>query len=187
VNQTPDTNPVDFNAQPVLEDDLVRIRPLEAADLEPLYAVASDPLIWEQHPAKRYQREIYEGFFTDSIASGGALAIIDNATGEIIGSSRYIWLDGVTRAIEIGYSFLARSHWGGKYNGAVKALMLDHAFDTFDCVIFYIATQNVRSRRAVEKIGGEQIFIEDYPDVVKKSDADVTYQILRDHWRQLTL
>jgi RimJ/RimL family protein N-acetyltransferase len=90
----------------------------------------------------------------------------------------------VTTAIEIGYSYLARAYWGGIYNSAVKTLMLNHAFNTFDTVIFYIAKQNMRSRKAVEKIGGEQIFITDYPQLVKKSEADVTYRITREAWQE---
>jgi RimJ/RimL family protein N-acetyltransferase len=119
--------------------------------------------MWDQHPAKRHQRDVYEKLFADSIASKGAMVIIDKATGKIIGSSRYLWPEGVTTVIEIGYSYLARAYWGGIYNSAVKTLMLNHAFNTFDTVIFYIAKQNMRSRKAVEKIGGEQIFITEYP------------------------
>ncbi len=47
-----------LNRQPTLEDELVRLRPLEEADSEALYEVAQDPLIWEQHPSDRYQRAV---------------------------------------------------------------------------------------------------------------------------------
>jgi RimJ/RimL family protein N-acetyltransferase len=115
-----------FNTQPILEDSLVHLRPLLPEDIEPLWAVASDPLMWDQHPAKRHQRDVYEKLFADSIASKGAMVIIDKATGKIIGSSRYLWPEGVTTVIEIGYSYLARAYWGGIYNSAVKTLMLNH-------------------------------------------------------------
>jgi RimJ/RimL family protein N-acetyltransferase len=173
-----------FNTQPILEDSLVHLRPLLPEDIEPLWAVASDPLMWDQHPAKRHQRDVYEKLFADSIASKGAMVIIDKATGKIIGSSRYLWPEGVTTVIEIGYSYLARAYWGGIYNSAVKTLILNHAFNTFDTVIFYIAKQNMRSRKAVEKIGGEQIFITEYPQLVRKSEADVTYRIKREVWQE---
>ena len=130
-------------------------KPLLADDFAALYAVASDPLIWEQHPNKnRYQRDIFGVYFQGAIESRGALRVFDNATGELIGSSRYYELDEAQRAVAIGYTFVARSHWGGLYNRALKALMLEHAFRSVDRVIFHVGAANLRSRRAMEKLGG---------------------------------
>jgi RimJ/RimL family protein N-acetyltransferase len=58
--------------------------------------------------------------------------------------------------VEIGWTFLARSHWGGKYNGQMKELMLRHAFRFVERVVFLIGEHNLRSQRAVEKIGGRR-------------------------------
>lgn len=147
-----------FDRQPVLQGDLIEIRPLRPEDYDALFVVASDPLIWEQHPeSTRYQEEVFRGFFRGALESGGAFVAIDRQTGRIIGSSRYHGYDQATSEIEIGWTFLARSHWGGVYNGEMKRLMLDHAFQFVENVIFLIGPQNVRSRRAVEKIGGELI------------------------------
>ena len=79
---------------------------------------------------------------------------IDRRDGAIIGSSRYHGFDPVKREVEIGWTFLARRYWGGRYNREMKRLMLEHAFRFVDRVIFVIGPQNFRSRRAVEKIGG---------------------------------
>ena len=145
--------PVDL--QPTLAGDLVHLRPLRADDFDALYAVASDPLIWEQHPAHdRWKRDVFEAFFREAMASGGALVALDAASGAVIGSSRYHGYDAVTRDIEIGWTFLARAYWGGAYNGEMKRLMLDYAFRFVDSVAFKIGPHNWRSRRAVEKIGG---------------------------------
>jgi len=117
--------------------------------------VASDPLIWEQHPAQdRYEEEVFKEFFREALESGGALVVIDRKTQKIIGSSRYFGFEATKREIEIGWTFLARSHWGGKYNGELKRLMLDHAFRLVESVVFLIGPTNVRSQKAVEKIGG---------------------------------
>ena len=117
--------------------------------------MASDPLIWEQHPAHdRYQEEVFKEFFREALESGGAFVVIDRKTQEIIGSSRYFGFEPGKREIEIGWTFLARSHWGGKYNGELKRLMLDHAFKFVESVVFLIGPTNVRSQKAVEKIGG---------------------------------
>ena len=144
-----------FDLQPVLEGGSLSLRPLRPKDFHALYAVASDPLIWEQHPVKdRYTEEVFKGFFQEAMESGGALIATDAKDGQVIGSSRFHGYDGEKSEIEIGWTFLARSHWGGVYNGEMKRLMLRHAFGFVKSVIFLVGPQNVRSQRALEKIGG---------------------------------
>ena len=143
-----------FDLQPTLRGELLALRPLAPADFDALFAVASDPLIWEQHPARdRYQREVFAKLFQESLDSSGALVAIDSRTGSIIGSSRFFGYNEAKSDIEIGWSFLARAYWGGVYNGEMKRLMLAHAFRFVRSVIFLIGPQNIRSQRAVEKIG----------------------------------
>jgi len=147
-----------FDSQPFLNGELVELRPLRADDYDDLYAVAVDPLIWEQHPAgNRHEEPVFQAFFRDALASGGALIVTDLASRRIIGSSRFHGYDEERSEIEIGWTFLARSHWGGRYNGEMKRLMLRHAFRFVDNVIFLIGTGNIRSQRAVEKIGGVRV------------------------------
>lgn len=147
-----------FDLQPTLKGDLLELRPLQATDFNDLFAVAADPLIWEQHPVKdRYQKEIFEDFFRESLESGGALIAIDSMKGKAIGSSRFHGYDHNKSEVEIGWTFLARSHWGGIYNKEMKRLMLEHAFNYVNSVIFLVGIQNIRSQRAVEKIGGIRI------------------------------
>lgn len=144
-----------FDAQPELRGELVALRPLREADHDALYDVARDPRIWEQHPASdRYQPDVFREFFRDAIESGGALIAIDAVSGHVIGSSRFHAYDESRRDVEIGWTFLARSHWGGRYNGEMKRLMLEHAFRSVDTVIFLVGPGNLRSQRAVERIGG---------------------------------
>ena len=144
-----------FDRQPVLKGALVQLRPLRVEDFDQLFAAASDPAIWEQHPVKdRYREEVFRQYFRDAIESGGALLASDATTGRVIGSSRFHGYDPEKSEIEIGWTFLARSHWGGIYNGEMKQLMLRHAFQFVDHVIFKIGPNNRRSQKAVEKIGG---------------------------------
>jgi RimJ/RimL family protein N-acetyltransferase len=143
-----------FEFQPALHGDLVELRPLQADDYDALYAVASDPLIWEQHPNNdRHEAGVFREFFREALASGGALVVSDARTGKPIGSSRYHAYDPDTGEVEIGWTFLARSYWGGRYNAELKRLMLDHAFRFVRSVVFVIGPRNLRSQRAVEKIG----------------------------------
>lgn len=144
-----------FDAQPSLKGELLQLRPLRAEDYAALFAVASDPLIWEQHPScDRYKEEVFKVFFRKALERGGALIATDSKTGHVIGSSRFHGYDQERSEVEIGWTFLARSHWGGAYNGEMKRLMLQHAFTFVSRVVFLIGEHNLRSRRAVEKIGG---------------------------------
>ncbi len=141
--------------QPHLSNNLVKIRPLAAGDFEDLYAAANDPLIWEQHPVKRYKREVFEGFFKSSLETGGALVILDAKTNEIIGSSRFNLIPNVDKAIEIGWSFLMRKYWGGVYNKSFKHLMMEHAFQYWTHVLYYVDRDNLRSKVAMMKLGAK--------------------------------
>jgi RimJ/RimL family protein N-acetyltransferase len=143
----------EFDPQPHLVGRLVELRPLRAEDYDALYAAASDPLIWELHPDERWREDVFRDFFAQHLASGGALLILDPATGEVIGTSRYHGYDAERSEVEIGWTFLVRSRWGGAANGELKQLMLDHAFRSVDRVIFLAAVGNLRSRRAIEKLG----------------------------------
>ena len=150
----PDTAP-SYDLQPTLKGELLELRPLRSTDFAALRAVASDPRIWEQHPAKeRAQPDGFRKFFQDALDSGGALVAYDTRDGKVIGSSRFFGYDRERNEVEIGWTFLARSHWGGRYNGEMKRLMIDHAFRFVNCVVFLVAPENYRSQRAVEKIGG---------------------------------
>jgi RimJ/RimL family protein N-acetyltransferase len=142
--------------QPTLEGERLLLRPLRADDWEATFAVASDPLIWEVHPANdRWQEPVFRAYFDDALAQGGALAVIDRATGAIIGSSRFQNHDPADGgSVEIGWTFLARSHWGGAYNAEMKRLMLAHALKSVERVVFRVGETNWRSRGAMEKIGG---------------------------------
>lgn len=143
--------------QPVLEGPRLRLRPLKSADFESLYIAASDPLIWEQHPAPdRHERKVFEQFFNRGLKSKGALAILDKSTNELIGTSRYYDLEG-RDSVCIGFTFLTRPYWGGGFNRELKFLMLDHAFIYVRRALFHVGEQNLRSRKAMEKIGGKLV------------------------------
>ncbi|HWC96936.1 MAG TPA: GNAT family N-acetyltransferase [Candidatus Sulfopaludibacter sp.] len=144
-----------FELQPYLTGELLELRPLRAEDWDALFAAASDPEIWAQHPASdRYREEVFRDFFQGALQSGGGFVVIDKASGEVIGSSRYYGYVEEKREIEIGWTFLVRSRWGGAYNAEMKRLMLDHAFQFVDRVLFSVGPANVRSQKAMEKIGG---------------------------------
>lgn len=146
----------EFDLQPTLRGDLVEVRPLVPEDFDALFAAAGDPLIWEQHPeSDRYRREVFQRYFDGAIGSKGAFAIIDRRSGRIIGSSRYWNLNPADSEVEIGWTFLEREFWGGAYNRELKSLMIDHALQFVNRVVFIVGEKNLRSQKALEKIGAK--------------------------------
>lgn len=170
-----------FDRQAVLEGERILLRPYRPEDYEALYAVASDPLIWEVHPAHdRWQEPVFRAFMADAVEQGGTLVAIDRASGEVVGSSRFQGLDEARSQVEIGWTFLARKCWGGAYNREMKRLMLAQAFTGVQRVVFHIGADNGRSRKACEAIGGR---LTDATDVVERGGAmvlHVIYEITRD-------
>ena len=145
---------MEFDLQPTLKGNLIELRPLMPADFDALFAAASDPLIWEQHPENdRYAREVFQRYFDGAIDSKGAFAIIERETGRIIGSSRYCNLNPSESEVEIGWTFLETQFWGGMYNRELKSLMLNHAFQFINRVVFVVGETNLRSQKALLKIG----------------------------------
>lgn len=164
-----------FDLQPVLPGKLLSMRPLRPDDFADLYAVAADPLIWQQHPASnRHEEGVFQQFFREALESGGALLATDAKDGKAIGSSRFHGFDAKASEVEIGWTFLARSYWGGGYNQEMKRLMLAHAFRFVDRVLFVVGAGNVRSQKAVEKIGAVRIGTRHGAD----SQENVVYEIL---------
>jgi len=175
---------MNFELQPFLKNEFVKIKPLREEDFETLYKIASDPLVWEQHPNKdRYKREVFETFFEGAMKSKGAFLVFDAKTNQPIGSSRYNDFNPEAKSIEIGYTFLAKDHWGTTYNRALKTLMLDHAFQFVDRVLFYIGAVNIRSQKAIEKLGAKkvrEITMEYYGE---PSKLNFEYQISKEDWK----
>ena len=147
-----------FELQPTLRGERIELRPLVPDDFGAVLAAASDPLIWEQHPEPdRYQPAKLQRYFDGAIASKGAFAVIERASGRIIGCTRYCNLDPPAGEVEIGWTFLERAYWGGAFNGEMKRLMIDHALRFVPRVVFVVGAGNMRSRKALEKIGATLI------------------------------
>ncbi|OXG02274.1 hypothetical protein BC749_10537 [Flavobacterium araucananum] len=152
-------NNSEFNLQPaLLEDEITKLVPLQESDFDALYKVASDPLIWEQHPMKdRYKIEVFRSFFDAAINSKSAFLILDKKTNEIVGNTRYYDYNPERSSIAIGFTFIARKFWGGLYNKSNKKLLIDYAFQHVDSILFHIGADNIRSQKAVAKLGGLKV------------------------------
>lgn len=166
--------------QPRLFGKLLRTRPLTSEDFEVLYAAANDPLIWEQHPDPlRYQRDIFQRYFDSGIACKGCLVIEEINTSEVVGSSRFYDFSQDKMEITVGFTFLKRSCWGGKFNRELKHLMLNHAFKFVDTVLFDVGSENRRSRKALEKIGAILVRQDEKSDRLGKKIVAMTYSLTK--------
>lgn len=173
-----------LDLQPTLENDLVILRPLDLKDYTSLYQIASDPLIWVQHPCSdRYKEDVFKVFFADSLNSKGALIVVNKMTNQAIGSTRFKRINGVDNAIEIGWTFLSRIYWGGQYNKSIKYLMCTYAFKAIDDIVFYIDKQNIRSQKAVEKLGGIRIISPEFSQLISNNKSNLTYRISKTEWK----
>ena len=168
--------------QPVLEGERLLLQPLQPDDWDALFAVASDREIWAIHPAHdRWQEPVFRAFFDGALANRGAVAVIDKQTGAIVGSSRWQDHDPVDGgSVEIGWTFLARSHWCGLFNPELKRLMLAHAFTHVRRVVFHVGETNLRSRRALEKIGARLTDRTDMTFIAGRDVRHVIYEITRE-------
>lgn len=147
-----------MNLQPTISNELITIKPLQENNFESLFTIASDQLLWEQHPNNdRYKKEVFQLFFENAIQSKGAFIVINNKTNEIIGSSRYYEFNEVEKSIVIGYTFISRAFWGKNYNSSLKELMINYAFQFVNKVYFHVGETNYRSQKAVEKLGAIKI------------------------------
>lgn len=167
--------------QPTLTGERLLLRPLAPEDWDALFAVAADPLIWELHPAHdRWREPVFREYFANALKFNGAVVVIDRASGAIVGSSRWQGFDAERSSVEIGWTLLARSHWGGSWNRELKRLMIGHALRHVALVEFQVGEGNLRSRRALEKIGGR---LSDRSTVVEMAGGPVRhviYEITRD-------
>jgi len=172
---------MEFDLQPTLTGESLILRPLRPDDLEALWAVARDPLLWAQHPDQtRHTREGFERFFAAALA-GGALAVVDRRSGRVIGSTRYYERDAQRREVAVGYTFLAREFWGGRANREMKRLLIEHAAPHADAIWFHVGSQNLRSRRAMEKLGAEAAFEGQRPQNGEMVDF-IYYRIAPARW-----
>ncbi len=176
---------MNFELQPTITNELIKISPLKKEDFDDLYKVASDPLIWEQHPNKnRYQMEVFRNFFKGAIDSNGSVLVQELATGKVIGNSRYYDYDVDNNSIKVGYTFLSRDCWGKNYNLSLKELMFNYAFQFVDKIILHVGATNYRSQKSIEKVGAiksGELDVAYYGEPMKKN---FIYEVIKANWEE---
>jgi RimJ/RimL family protein N-acetyltransferase len=172
-----------FNIQPTLENEQLILLPLQEDDFDALYAVASDPDIWKQHPNKdRWKREVFQTFFEGAMQSKGTFKIIDKATGDIMGSTRFYDYNEQENSILIGYTFYATRFWGKGINHTVKTMMLDYIFQFVSKVYFHIGAENIRSQIAISRLGVTKIAEQEITYFGEAPKMNFVYELIRVDW-----
>ena len=148
-----------------------------------MYAVASDPKIWEQHPNKdRWKKDVFQVFFEGAIQSKGAYKIIEKSTGKIAGSTRIYDYNEEDSSVLIGYTFYATAYWGKGINHSVKALMLDYLFQFVSQVFFHIGSNNTRSQIAIDRLGAKKVDEQEVAYFGEAPKLNYVYRITREEW-----
>ncbi|MFZ4428272.1 MAG: GNAT family N-acetyltransferase [Saprospiraceae bacterium] len=172
-----------FSIQPILEDDRAALYPLRREDFEALYAAASDPAVWAQHPnPDRWQRPVFEVFFEGAMQSAGAFRIVDKSSGDLAGSTRIYGYDPLEDSIMIGYTFFATRYWGKGFNPATKALLFDYLFQYVSKIRFHIGASNLRSQIAITRLGAEKVAELEVAYFGEAPKTNFEYCLTRDHW-----
>lgn len=174
---------MNFSVQAILQDQEYELIPLQQGDFAALYEVASDPEVWKQHPNKdRYQKEVFRNFFTGAMESKGAFKIIEKASGNILGSTRFYDYDEEDNSIFIGYTFYGTDSWGKGINRKIKKLMLDYIFGFMNQVHFHVGKDNIRSQKAMEKLGAHAIAEQEVAYFGEPSRTNIVYEIKKENW-----
>lgn len=175
---------MNFSIQPTLENDNIQLVPLKETDFERLFLVASDPEVWFMHPNKeRYKREVFQNFFTGAIESKGAFLIIDKNTDEVLGSTRFYDFNDNEKSILIGYTFYGTKSWGKNINAGVKKMMLDYIFQFVEKVFFHVGKDNIRSVKAMTKLGADNLGEQEVAYFGEDSKTNVVFQIKKEDWK----
>jgi RimJ/RimL family protein N-acetyltransferase len=172
-----------INMQPTLQSESLILYPLHQKDFMALYTVAADPGIWAQHPNKdRWKSEVFKTFFEGAMQSGGAFRVVEKATGQTIGSTRFYDYNDKDGSIFIGYTFYGRGYWGRGINPMVKALMLNYIFRFVDRVFFHIGAGNIRSQVAISNIGAVKVAEQEVAYFGEMPKLNFVYEITKVSW-----
>jgi RimJ/RimL family protein N-acetyltransferase len=152
-----------MNLQPVtLSGRVVRLEPLSLVHAESLLQVTQDPEIWQYLSMDLSTLPAIETWINIALeeqARGVSLpfAIVEQSSGQVIGSTRYMDIRPKDRGLEIGWTWLTKRVWRTAVNTECKFMLLKYAFEDLQYVRVQLKTdaRNTRSRNAIERIGGQ--------------------------------
>lgn len=184
-----------MNVEPVtLAGRWVRLEPLAVRHAEEIFAAGREPEVWaflwrdaldSVDDARAWIAEALQ-----SAAAGVQLpfAIVEQAGGRVVGSTRYLEIAPADRRLEIGWTWLARPVWRTPVNTECKYLLLSHAFETLGCLRVQLKTdlRNRRSQQAIERLGAvREGILRKHMILSPKNNyqrTTVMYSIVDDEW-----
>ena len=147
----------------VLRGSRVRLEPLNADHAEPLAQVGLDPQLWRWIPSAVNtidDMRAYVAIALEERRRGTSMpfAVVDESSGQVIGSTRYANIDRANRRLEIGWTWYAPASQRTAANTETKLLLLTHAFEALGAIRVEFKTDvlNERSRAALARIGAVQ-------------------------------
>jgi N-acetyltransferase len=176
---------------PTLAGRHVTLRPLAREDRDALVEATGDGRLWELFYSLAPGPETIDLWlaytFRDQEQGRGMPFTVLDATGKVVGSTRYLRINPANRRVEIGGTFYARGVQRTGVNTEAKLLLLAHAFDTLGCVCVQLRTDwfNKASQRAIERLGAKQDGVLRGQRVMPDGRVrdTVVYSILDHEWR----
>ena len=153
-----------MHVQPTtLEAHGLRLEPLALSHEAGLRAAAADGALWTLRVTSVPEPETTGAYIETALrmqAQGTRLpfAVVDVASGQVLGSTSYHDILPEVHRLEIGYTWYAQRWQRSQVNTTCKWLLLRHAFDTLDCAVVGWRTDNfnLRSQRAIERLGARK-------------------------------
>jgi N-acetyltransferase len=141
----------------------IRLEPLALAHEEGLRQAAADGALWNIRVTSVPEPENTKKYIEDALkmrADGNrfAFAVVDEATGKVLGSSSYHDILPAVKRVEIGYTWYAKSVQRSHVNSTCKLMLMTHAFETLGCGVVGWRTDNFNfaSQKAIERLGAQK-------------------------------
>ena len=176
----------------ILQNEVVRLVPLDICHIEGIYKAAQDPRIWEHMSVELLSREKVLAYVDDAmkkrdIKTDYPFVIIQQETNEIIGATWYLDISMQHKRLEIGSTWLNPKAWRTNINTNCKCLLLQYGFEILEMQRIQIKTghENIRSQKAIERIGAVKEGILRNHMITKEGNVrhTVMYSITKEEWR----
>ena len=177
-----------------LRGQVVRLEPLKMEHFDALWSIGQDPDLWQLAP---YQINTAEKMRTylraalDGQELGVALPFvtIEQATDQVVGTTRFGNIDAPNHRVEIGWTWIGRPWQRTPVNTEAKYLMLQHAFEVWQCIRVELKTDalNIRSRSAIARLGAKEEGIFRHHMITESGRLrdSVYFSIINDEWPEV--
>lgn len=174
-----------------LERHGVRLEPLAPSHADGLRAAASDGELWQLRITSVPEPDLVENYIDTALGMANrlAFAVVDSASGAVIGSTSYHDIVPAIGRVEIGWTWYAKSRQRSHVNTSCKLMLLSHAFDTLGCAVVGLRTDNFNhaSQAAIERLGAKKdgVIRHSHPRRDGTVRDTVMYSILRGEWPEI--